>query len=150
MKNQHVVKDLPTILLIEDNEGDAVLTTKALEGTASSCNVIVLDNGEEAINYLEITVKERKQKLPDLILLDLNLPKVDGREVLQFIKQRDLLKKIPVVMLTTSSLQADIDYAYNNHANCYIVKSGNLTEFNGKISSLQQFWMHCVTYPNKN
>jgi CheY-like chemotaxis protein len=150
MKSQTQVYDLPTILLVEDNEGDAVLTLQALAGNATECDVIVLDDGEQAINYLEKAVQEQKKKLPDLILLDLNLPKIDGREVLQFIKGRDLLKKIPVVMLTTSSLQTDINYAYNNHANCYIVKSGNLTEFNGKISSLQQFWMHCVTFPNKN
>ena len=138
---------LAKILLIEDNEGDAELTIEALENKIIKSNIKVIDNGEDALNYLKLEGKYQGEDLPDLILLDLNLPKVDGREILYFIKNTHDLKKIPVVMLTTSSLQSDIEYAYNNHANCYVVKSGNLSEFNESINSLERFWINSVTYP---
>ena len=144
------MKTLPKILLVEDNDGDAELTIEALVSNTVKSNIMVIDNGEEAIKFLQQQGKYINETLPDLILLDLNLPKIDGREVLHFVKNNDALKRIPVVMLTTSSLQADIEYSYNNHANCYIVKSGNLSEFNAAINSLEKFWIHCVTYPNKN
>lgn len=144
------MKNLPKILLVEDNDGDAELTIQALESNRVKSEIMVINNGEEALRYLNLEGKYFGQSLPDLILLDLNLPKVDGREVLHFLKNKDGLKKIPVVMLTTSSSQADINYSYNNHANCYIVKSGTLSEFNKAISSLERFWIQCVTYPNRN
>lgn len=144
------MKHIPRILLVEDNEGDAELTMEAFESNLVKSDIMVIDNGEEAINYLKLQGRFLDETLPDLILLDLNLPKIDGREVLHFIKNNNALKHIPVVMLTTSSLQSDIAYSYNNHANCYIVKSGNLEEFNDSINSLEKFWIHCVTYPNKN
>lgn len=144
------MKNIPRILLVEDNEGDAVLTMEALENNVVKSDIMVIDNGEEAIRYLKLQGKYVNESLPDLILLDLNLPKIDGREVLHFVKNNDVLKSIPVVMLTTSSLQTDIAYSYNNHANCYIVKSSNLSEFNDSINSLEKFWIQCVTYLNKN
>ena len=144
------MKNLPRILLVEDNDGDAELTIEALENNALKTDIIVIDNGEDAMKFLKHEGKYLNETLPDLILLDLNLPKIDGREVLHFVKNNSALKRIPVVMLTTSSLQSDIDYSYNNHANCYIVKAGNLAEFNASINSLERFWIHCVTYPNRN
>lgn len=137
------MKHDPRILLIEDNEGDAELTIEALKHNAISSEIKVINNGEDALKFLKL----ESEKLPDLILLDLNLPKVDGKEVLHFVKNDDALKGIPVVMLTTSSLQKDITYSYNNNANCYIVKPGNLKDFMTTINSIERFWINCVTYP---
>jgi chemotaxis family two-component system response regulator Rcp1 len=144
------MKDLPKILLVEDNEGDAVLVFEALQNAEVKAQLVVVDDGEEAIQYLSRDGKYKGESLPDLILLDLNLPKVDGKGVLVFVKTNHELRRIPVVMLTTSSLQTDIDFAYDNHVNCYIVKSGNLTEFYKIIHSLEHFWVNTVTYANKN
>ena len=102
------------------------------------------------IEFLKLEGDYVNKTLPDLILLDINLPKADGKEVLHFIKNDDALKRIPVVILTTSSLQNDITYSYNNHANCYIVKPGNLKDFINVINSIENFWINCVTYPKKN
>lgn len=134
------------ILLVEDNEGDVVLMLEAFKGHSARLNISVIDNGEAAL----LSLKSAAAVLPDLIILDINLPKVDGREVLHFVKNDNELKKIPVVMLTSSSLQKDIEYSYNNCANCYIVKPGNLNDFIGTIHSIEKFWIHCVTYPQKN
>jgi CheY-like chemotaxis protein len=134
------------LLLIEDNEGDAELTIEALKSHTDRLEIIVINNGEDAIEYL----KSDDEELPQFILLDINLPKIDGKEVLHYIKNDDSLKKIPVVMLTTSSLQKDISYAYSNSVNCYIVKPGNLKDFINTINAIEKFWINCVTYPNKN
>jgi len=138
------------ILLIEDNEGDAELIIEALRSHTLVPEIQVIDNGEDAIRFLKLKDEYVNAVLPDLILLDVNLPKVDGKEILHFVKTDDSLKRIPVVMLTTSSLQKDIIFSYDNHANCYIVKPGNLKEFIGAINSIERFWTKCVTYPNKN
>lgn len=143
------MKHEPKILLIEDNEGDAELTIEALKTNAISSQIKVIDNGKDALQFLKAEGEYSEEILPDLILLDINLPKVDGKEVLHFVKNDEHLKKIPVVMLTTSSLQKDIDYAYNNHANCYIVKPGNLKDFMWAVKSIENFWINCVTYPKK-
>ncbi len=142
------MKTTKRVLIVEDNAGDVELITEALcinEG----CDIKVINNGEDAIEFLKLEDDYVNETLPDLILLDLNLPKADGKEVLHFIKNDDALKRIPVVMLTTSSLQNDITYSYNNHANCYIVKPGNLKDFINAINSIENFWINCVTYPKK-
>lgn len=136
--------------MVEDNEGDAELVIEAFGNRGSQCDIIVIDDGEEALRYLSGDGKFKDEDLPDLILLDINLPKIDGKEILVFIKNSEPIKHIPVVMLTTSSLQSDINFAYKNHANCYIVKSGNLAEFNTIMEALEIFWMTSVTYANKN
>ena len=140
------MKEKINILLIEDNEGDAELILEAFSSSSNSLNISVIDNGEDAL----LSLKCKEGILPDLILLDINLPKIDGREVLHFVKNDDELKKIPVVMLTTSNLQKDIEYSYNNYANCYIVKPGNLPDFITTIKSIEKFWLNCVTYLQKN
>src|SRR5665647_2037632 len=137
MKNKKI-----NILLIEDNEGDVELILEAFNSHSTMLEISVIDNGEDAL----LSLKCKEGILPDLILLDINLPKVDGREVLHFVKNDDELKKIPVVMLTSSSLQKDIEYSYNNYANCYIVKPGNLADFINIIKSIETFWINCVTY----
>jgi chemotaxis family two-component system response regulator Rcp1 len=140
----------PKILLIEDNEGDVELITEAFKEYKINLDINVVSNGEEAINYLNLKARHGMEHRPDLILLDINLPKVDGKEVLHFIKTDDILKTIPVVMLTSSSLEKDIYYAYSNQANCYIVKPANLDKFIDVIHHIESFWLDYVTYPNLN
>ena len=140
----------PKILLIEDNEGDAELTIEALKNNELKAEINVITNGEEALRFLKLEGSDPDSRLPDLILLDINLPKVDGKEVLSFVKSDDNLKAIPVVMLTSSALEKDITYSYEHHANCYVVKPGNLKEFINIINSVVRFWIKCVTYPKRN
>jgi len=141
MKNKKI-----NILLIEDNEGDVELILEAFNSHSTMLEISVIDNGEDAL----LSLKCKEGILPDLILLDINLPKVDGREVLRFVKNDEELKKIPVVMLTSSNLQKDIEYSYNNYANCYMVKPGNLNDFINMIKSIETFWINSVTYLQKN
>jgi len=136
------------ILLVEDNEGDIVLTLEALADAKIKNAVAVVRDGAEAIDYLN----ERKPTphlLPDLILLDINLPKIDGKEVLQTIKNDHALKKIPVVMLTTSSSELDITDSYNYHANCYITKPVDLNKFFNVVRIIEDFWITIVKLPSK-
>lgn len=140
----------PKILLIEDNEGDVELIIEAFKNYKINLEINVVNNGERAIEYLSSKENYATEHRPNLILLDINLPKVDGKEVLHYIKTDDILKTIPVVMLTSSSLQNDINYSYSNQANCYIVKPTKLTEFIDVIHHIESFWLDCVTYPNTN
>lgn len=140
----------PRILLIEDNQGDAELTREVFKNHAANTQMHVLNNGEEALQSLKQKGEFENELRPHLILLDINLPKVDGKEVLRFIKNDDELKCIPVVIFSTSSLEEDINYAYRHHANCYMVKPANLKDFNLTIKAIYNFWINSVTYPNKN
>jgi chemotaxis family two-component system response regulator Rcp1 len=138
------------ILLVEDNEGDIVLTQEALSEAKINNKVSVARDGEEAINLLNNALKEPKFLLPDLILLDINLPKIDGKEVLQYIKTTSVLKKIPVVMLTTSSSEQDISFAYSHYANCFISKPVDLNKFFEVVRMIEDFWITLVKLPSKN
>ena len=138
------------IMVVEDNEGDAFLITHALETDDYPCDIQVVDDGEDALRLLQQNQEFAGEILPDLIILDINLPKVDGKEVLYSVKSNHDLKHIPVVILTTSSLENDIAYSYENHANCYVVKQGTLAEFISAINGIKKFWTQCVTYPIKN
>ena len=137
----------PTVLIIEDNEGDIELIKEAFINPAIKKHIKICTNGEEAINFLKITETASDENKPNLILMDINLPKIDGKEVLNFIKGNAKLKMIPVVMLTSSRLAKDIYYAYENHANSYIVKPSNLKDFTEVIRCIEMFWINCVTYP---
>jgi CheY-like chemotaxis protein len=137
------------ILLIEDNEGDIVLTLEALQEARIKNKVSVIKDGDAAIKYLE-KVKEGEGTVPDLILLDINLPKIDGKEVLTYIKNDGHLKKIPVVMLTTSSSENDISDAYSNHANCYITKPVDINKFFDIIKAIEDFWIMIAKLPSKD
>jgi len=117
------------ILLVEDNPGDILLTMEALKESKIHNNIDVVKDGIEALAFLKREGKYINKSRPDLILLDLNLPKKDGREVLEEIKSDKHLKKIPVVVLTTSEAEQDILKAYNLHANCYITKPVDLEQF---------------------
>jgi chemotaxis family two-component system response regulator Rcp1 len=137
------------ILLVEDSPGDANLALEALETSKIRNTVSVVTDGEEAIAFLRGTGKHAGATRPDLILLDLNLPKKDGREVLAEIKADKELKSIPVVILTTSQAEEDILRSYNLHANCYITKPIDLHQFIGVIRAIEDFWLTIVKLPSK-
>jgi len=132
------------ILLVEDNEGDIVLAREALKEARIKNRVTVITDGEKALEYLFCNDNNRK---PDLILLDINLPKVNGLEVLAKIKADEALKIIPVVMLTTSTSEQDVLDAYRNYVNCYINKPIDLEEFIVVIRNIENFWLNTVKLP---
>jgi CheY-like chemotaxis protein len=138
------------ILLVEDNEGDILLTQEALEESRISNVLNVAKDGSEAIDYLEKKGAFSNELMPDLILLDVNLPKKNGHEVLQFVKSNKEFKHIPVIMLTTSSSEKDITLSYSNHANCYITKPVDANEFLAAISKIEDFWINIVQLPINN
>jgi CheY-like chemotaxis protein len=133
------------ILLIEDNEGDILLTTEALEDSKIINEVNVLRDGEAAIAYFEAL--KSKDDYPDLVLLDINLPKISGHEVLVYIKTHARFKSIPVIMLTTSSSEKDIQSSYKNYVNCYITKPIDVSDFMQAISKIEEFWINIVSIP---
>lgn len=136
------------ILLVEDNAGDVRLTQEVLRDSKVRNNLIVANNGQEALNCLRRQGKYSSAPRPDLILLDLNLPVMDGREVLEKIKADADLKRIPVVILTTSKAEEDILKTYNLHANCYVTKPVDLDQFVLVVKSLEDFWLAIVKLPN--
>jgi len=133
------------ILLIEDNEGDILLTTEALEESKIINKITVIRDGGKAINFFESL--NNHCDFPELILLDINLPKRTGHEVLLFIKNSVKFKQIPVIMLTTSSSEKDILEAYKNHVNCYITKPIDVNDFMKAISKIKDFWINIVSIP---
>jgi len=135
------------ILLVEDNEGDIVLTLEALKEAKLKNRISVVRDGEQALQFLNKEGKFVGVDIPQLILLDINLPKIDGKEVLLRVKSDSNLKKIPVVILTTSSSEKDILEAYNNHANCYITKPVDLDKFIDVIHTVEDFWISIVQLP---
>ena len=135
------------ILLVEDNEGDVVLTLEALREAKLRNKISVVRDGEEALQFLYREGKYAAAELPQLILLDINLPKMDGKEVLNRIKNDTNLKKIPVIILTTSSSEKDILESYNNHANCYVTKPVDLQSFIDVIHTIEGFWISIVQLP---
>jgi CheY-like chemotaxis protein len=138
------------ILLVEDSPGDIRLTQEALRDSKISNNLHVVMDGEEALAFLKKEGKFSEKPLPDLILLDLNLPKKDGREVLAEIKQDERFKRIPVVILTISEAEEDIYKSYNLHANCYITKPVDLEQFLKVIKATENFWFTIVKLPNQH
>lgn len=139
---------LKTILLVEDNRGDIRLIQEALKSTAVPCNIVVVRDGMEAMAYLQHPEEFAQSSPPDLILLDLNLPKKDGREVLAEIKASDRLKHIPIIVLTTSRNEEDICKSYDLHVNCYISKSRNLTQLFKIVQGIEAFWLETATLPS--
>jgi two-component system, chemotaxis family, response regulator Rcp1 len=137
------------ILLVEDNPADVRLTQEALKEGKVRNNLFVARDGVEALEFLRRQGPHAKATKPDLILLDLNLPRKDGREVLADIKNDDNLRTIPVVVLTTSSAEADILKSYNLHANCYITKPVDLEQFVQVIKSIDDFWLTVVRLPSE-
>jgi len=148
MKNLNEMKAVE-ILLVEDNPGDARLAKEALMDSKFKNNLTTVADGVEALEYLYKKGIHQDAKTPDLILLDLNLPRKDGREVLAEIKTDDNLKRIPVVILTTSSAEEDVLKTYNLHANCYITKPIDLDQFMKVVKSIEDFWITIVKLPRE-
>lgn len=136
---------LAHILLVEDNEGDVLLTLEAFEESKFHTQVSVARNGREALDFLYKKGEFSDAKRPDLILLDINIPIFNGLEVLEEIKQNESLKKIPVIMLTTSSNQKDIDRAYKNYCNSYVKKPLKMEEFIKAVIKIEEFWLQLTT-----
>ncbi len=135
------------ILLVEDNPGDVRLAKEALKENKMLNAIYVVEDGVEAMAFLRKEGKYSGKPRPDIVLLDLNLPKKDGREVLAEIKEDRDLKRIPVVILTVSSADEDILKTYNLHANCYITKPIDLSQFMKVVKSIEDFWLTIVKLP---
>ncbi len=137
------------ILLVEDNDGDVRLTKEALKEGKVRNRMNVAKDGVEALAFLRREGEHHDAPRPDLILLDLNLPRKDGREVLEEIKNDDILKRIPVVVLTTSKADEDVLRSYNLHANCYVTKPVDLESFVKVVRSIDDFWFTVVKLPGE-
>jgi two-component system, chemotaxis family, response regulator Rcp1 len=137
------------VLLVEDNPGDVRLTQEALKEGRVMVNLTVAADGVEAMEILNRKGPYKEKPRPDLILLDLNLPKKNGREVLLEIKADAELRRIPVIVMTTSKAEQDIHRAYNLNANCYITKPVDLDEFLHVVRSIEDFWLTIVTLPKQ-
>jgi chemotaxis family two-component system response regulator Rcp1 len=135
------------ILLVEDNPADVRLTVEALRAAKVSNELHVVDDGEAAIDYLRRRGRYAAADRPDIVLLDLNLPRVDGRDVLADIKADPELTSIPILVLTSSSAEEDIASSYQLHANCFISKPVDFTEFADAVRSLEGFWLKIVKLP---
>lgn len=135
------------ILMVEDNPGDVRLTREALKGGKVLNQLHVVEDGVAALDYLYRRPPYEDAARPDLILLDLNLPKMDGRQVLATIKADETLKLIPVVVLTTSQAEEDVLRAYRLSANCYVTKPVDLHQFNRIVQAIEQFWLTVVSLP---
>ena len=148
MNSRSNVKDVE-ILLVEDNPGDVRLTMEALKDCKMRNTLYVVEDGEEALSFLSKEGKYSSAPHPDLILLDLNLPKKNGKEVLFEIKKNPKLKRIPVVILTTSKAEEDIVKTYDLHANCYITKPVDFDQFISVVRKIEDFWFTIVKLPPK-
>ena len=146
MSNQKT--NLAHILLVEDNEGDVLLTLEAFEEFKVKTKISVVKNGQDALDFVFQRGEFANVKKPDLILLDINIPIFNGHEVLRQIKIDSNLKKIPVIMLTTSSNQDDLDKAYENHCNSYIKKPIDINEFLIAILKIEEFWLELTILLN--
>jgi chemotaxis family two-component system response regulator Rcp1 len=138
-----------TIFLVEDNQADIRLIKEALKTSLVPHEIITARDGVDAMAYLRQEGQYLDAPRPDIILLDLNLPKKDGREVLAEIKADPNLKRIPVVVLTTSRNEDDIFHSYDLHVNCYITKSRNLTQLFQIVKGIEEFWLSIATLPSK-
>ena len=137
------------ILLVEDNPGDVRLTREVLRETKVRNTLHVAQDGVEALDFLKGRGKHAGVARPDLILLDLNLPRKDGREVLREVKEDPDLRRIPIVVLTTSKAEADVVRSYNLHANCYISKPVDLEQFISVVKAIEGFWLTIVKLPKE-
>ena len=135
------------VLLVEDNEDDIFITKRSMKDTKIHVDLHVVNNGIEAMEYLRAVGDPPNRKRPDLILLDLNMPRMDGREVLQELKNDESLKTIPVVVLTSSEADEDVIKSYCLHANCFITKPVNIDAFGSIVRAIDDFWFSVVRLP---
>ena len=146
--NRNPVDDVH-ILAVEDNLGDILLLTEAFKENQIRAKMKVVSNGEEAMAYLQGSEKYEGAPMPDLVLLDLNLPRMDGRTLLRRLKSDPALKSLPVIVLSSSSLETDIREAYDMNASCYIVKPPDLEGFFNVAKNLKEFWFSQVRLPSR-
>ena len=142
------MKPSPVILIVEDNPGDVRLIQEALKTSAIAPILHFTRDGVEAMHFLEAGKREPSNDLPQLIVLDLNLPKKSGFDVLQFVKRDGLLKRIPVIVLSSSQNPEDVARAYDLHANCYLTKPANFEAFIAVFNALEYFWIRMATLPS--
>ena len=138
------------LLLVEDNPGDVRLAKELFKEVKMKLNLTVVEDGVQAMEYLKKVCGDPRLLKPELIILDLNLPKKDGREVLAEIKTNEDLKRIPVIVLTSSTSAEDVSKAYGEHANCYIAKPVDLDEFVRIIEMVEEFWFKTVILPSRS
>jgi two-component system, chemotaxis family, response regulator Rcp1 len=143
------IHELVQILLVEDNPGDVRLTQEALKEAKFRNTVHVVGDGIEALAYLRQQGKYSAATRPHLVMLDLNMPRMDGREVLEAIKKDPDLRRIPVVVLTSSEAETDIARAYELHANCYVTKPVDIDHFLQVVKSIEEFWVEIVKLPSQ-
>lgn len=137
------------ILLVEDNEGDILLIKEAFEEAGILHQLNVVNDGEQALNYLNKQTPFEATETPDIIVLDINLPKMNGHEVLHYIKNHITFKAIPVIILTTSSSSRDIDKAYRNYVNSYITKPVDNQDFTNVVNGIEEYWINLSKLPTK-
>lgn len=137
------------ILLVDDSPGDVALVEEAFREWRIGNKLKVAEDGEQALQFLRKEGRFQDEKRPDLILLDLNLPRKNGREVLEAVKADENLRSIPVIILTTSDAEQDVLKAYNLHANCYLTKPIDMDEFIQKIRAMEEFWLMWVRLPHR-
>mgnify|MGYP000426180829 CR=1 FL=1 len=135
---------LVRLLIVEDNRGDALLVKRAFGRLTIKNNITIATTGEEALRLLNNEIKKNKVKKPDIIILDLNLPGMHGLEVLKTIKNDAQLKRIPVIILSSSCAEYDVIHCYDNYANCYMKKAANLEELYELIDKIEEFWFKHV------
>jgi CheY-like chemotaxis protein len=138
-----------TVLIVEDNPGDVELAKEALRETSLTLDLHVAENGEEALRFLQREEPFTDAPIADLVLLDLNMPKVSGHEVLEVMKDDPALRLTPVVVFTSSSAREDIEGAYDRYANCYITKPADLDELVKVVRAIESFWLTVVRLPRK-
>jgi CheY-like chemotaxis protein len=143
------MKPAPEVLLVDDNPADVDLTSEALSRSKQHFRVSVVNDGEQALSYLRREAPYAEAAVPDLVILDLNLPRKDGRQVLSEIKSDPVLAKIPVVIFTTSQANSDVSRSYELGANCYLRKPGNLPGFMAVVQSMADFWLGFARLPRK-
>lgn len=143
-----MIADSINILLVEDNPADARLIKEVFKDTKIKNKLYVVKDGVDAMAFLNQEANYVDIPRPDVILLDLNLPRKDGREVLKELKEDKALKRVPIVILTTSSAEEDIIRTYDNHANCYITKPVDFDQFLKVINSIENFWLNIVMLPS--
>lgn len=137
------------ILLVEDNPGDVILIEESLKEGKFKVKLTVVDDGTEAISYLKRETPYLNAPKPDLVILDLNLPRVDGHQILKTIREMDEFKQIPVVILTTSNVGGDIKKAYDAGATCFITKPFGFNNFMEAVKTIEHFWFNVATLPSK-
>lgn len=138
------------ILLVEDNEGDILLTQEALFESNPDTELSIVRNGEAALDYIHQRDRFAEAWKPDLVILDINIPKKNGHEVLQELRSSEQTRALPVVILTTSTSQKDVNRAYSTGANCYVVKDFVYEDLNDVVEQVEKFWNKVATLPTRN